>query len=566
MTEYNCDVLVVGSGAGGLATAVAAAHHHQDVLVVEKEPVFGGTTARSGGWLWVPASPHARRAGVDDSAEKARTYLAYETGAHFNPARVDAYLDTAPQAVDFFEKNTALQFDLGMIVADYHPDSPGGMSGGRSIVARPFDGRELGDEIKRLRPPLREITLFGVMIGAGKELQHFFNVTRSPVSALFVGKFLLRFLRDLVFHGRSMRLANGNALAARLAKSCFDKNIPIWTRSPARRLIKDSSGRVVGAEVETPTGPVTVRTRKGVVLAAGGFPQDPIRRKKLFPHDHADGYRHASPAPPGNTGDGLTLAESIGASVDESLPHAAAWLAVSRPPRADGTLAVYPHFVDRGKPGFIAVTRSGKRFVNEADSYHDFCQSMYKRSIEENSEVCAFLIADHRAFRRYGLGFARPSPVPFGRHIRSGYLIRGATLKELAGKIGADPAQLEKTVAMFNANAREGSDPEFHKGTNAYNRSLGDLSHQPNACLAPLETGPFYAVKIVIGDLGTFAGLRCDEYSRVLDEAGAPIPGLYAAGNDAASIMGGNYPGGGITLGPAVTFGYIAARHLAGAN
>jgi succinate dehydrogenase/fumarate reductase flavoprotein subunit len=191
---------------------------------------------------------------------------------------------------------------------------------------------------------------------------------------------------------------------------------------------------------------------------------------------------------------------------------------------------------------------------------------MYKRCIEEKSEVCAFLIADHRAFRRYGLGFARPSPVPFGRHIRSGYLIRGATLKELADKIGADPEQLERTVATFNSHARQGEDPEFRKGTNAYNRSLGDLSHQPNACLAPLETGPFYAVKIVIGDLGTFAGLRCDECSRVLDEDGAPIPGLYAAGNDAASIMGGNYPGGGITLGPAVTFGYIAARHLAGAN
>ncbi len=186
--------------------------------------------ARAGGCgcrrLLTRAAPES-----EDSTEKARTYLAHETGAHFNPARVDAYLDTAPKAVDFFEQNTALQFDLGMIVADYHPDNPGGMSGGRSIVARPFDGRELGDEIKRLRPPLREITLFGVMIGAGKELQHFFNVTRSPVSALFVGKFLLRFLRDLAFHGRSMRLANGNALAARLAKSCFDKNIPIWTRS-----------------------------------------------------------------------------------------------------------------------------------------------------------------------------------------------------------------------------------------------------------------------------------------------------------------------------------------------
>ncbi len=565
MTEYDCDVLVVGSGAGELAAAVAAAHHHQKVLVVEKEPVFGGTSARSGGWLWVPASPPARRAGVDDSADKARIYLQHETGAHFNAPRVDAYLDTAPKAIDFFEQNTAVQFDLGLIVADYHPTAPGGMPGGRSIVARPFDGRELGDEIKRLRPPLREITLFGMMLGIGTDLWHFFNVTRSPISSFYVGRMLLKFLRDLTFHGRSMKLMNGNALVARLAKSCFDRNIPIWTQAPARALIKDASGRIVGANVETLQGPVTVRASKGVVLAAGGFPQDPIRRKKLFPHA-SDGYNHFSPAPPGNTGDGLRLAEAIGGSVDETLPHAAAWLAVSRPILSDGTRSVFPHFIDRGKPGMIAVTRSGRRFVNKSDSYHDFCQAMYKRCVAENTEVCSFLIADHRAFRRYGLGFAKPSPVPYRHHIRSGYLLRGATIKELATQIGVDPSQLEKTIANFNEHARRGEDPEFNKGTNPYNFGLGDPGHKPNPCVAPLEQGPFYAVRIVIGDLGTFAGLRCDEHSRVLGENGAPIPGLYAAGNDAASIMGGNYPGGGITLGPAVTFGYIAARHLAGAN
>jgi succinate dehydrogenase/fumarate reductase flavoprotein subunit len=204
MTEYACDILVVGSGAGGLATAVAAAHHHQNVLVVEKEPVFGGTSARSGGWLWIPASPPARRAGVDDSAEKARIYLQHETGPHFNAARVDAYLEHAPKAVDFFEQNTAVKFDLGPFVSDYHPTSPGGMPGGRSIVARPYDGRDLGFEIKRLRPPLREITLFGMMLGIGKDLWHFFNVTRSPISALFVGRMLLKFVRDVALYGRSM--------------------------------------------------------------------------------------------------------------------------------------------------------------------------------------------------------------------------------------------------------------------------------------------------------------------------------------------------------------------------
>ncbi|WP_108260571.1 FAD-dependent oxidoreductase [Mangrovicoccus ximenensis] len=565
MKQHDCDVLVVGSGAGGLSAAVVAAHHHQRVLVVEKEPVFGGTTARSGGWMWIPGNAPGKRAGVEDAAEKAKIYLRGETGAFFDEARVDAFLENGPKAVDFFEKNTTLQFDLGPTFSDYHPDEPGGMPGGRSIVAKPFDGRELGGEIKRLRPPLEEITVLGMMIGSGKELLHFFNVTRSPVSAIFVSGLFAKFLRDKAFHGRAMRLMNGNALVARLAKSCFDRNVPIWTRSPVRELTRDASGRVTGAIVDTATGPVEVRAAKGVVMAAGGFPQDPVRRKKLFPHAPS-GYEHASPAPPGNTGDGLRMAEKIGASVQEDLPHAAAWVPISRPVRPDGTQGTFPHFVDRSKPGIIAVTRSGRRFVNESNSYHDFCQAMHQRCTEEGGEICAYFIADHRTFRKYGLGYAKPTPVPYKQHLKTGYLLRGKTIAELAEQIGADPVQLEKTVAEFNRHAVDGKDPEFHKGSTAYNRSLGDPEHKPNPCVAPVRKGPFYAVKLVIGDLGTFAGLRADENARVLDTEGRAITGLYAAGNDAASIMGGNYPGGGITLGPAITFGYIAARHMAGAN
>ncbi|WP_425403764.1 FAD-dependent oxidoreductase [Hwanghaeella sp.] len=563
--SYDCDVLVVGSGAGGLASAVSAAHRGLKVLVVEKEPVFGGTSARSGGWMWIPCNAPAKRAGIDDSVEKATTYLKHETGDHYDEARVQAFLEAGPKAVDFFEQKTSLQFDLGPTFADYHPTAPGGMDAGRSIVARPFDGRELGPEIKRLRPPLAEITFVGMMIGTGKELLHFFNVTRSPISAFFVAKLLLKFGRDLLFHGRSMRLMNGNALVARLAKSLFDKGGEIWTRAPVRQLVKDDKGRIAGAVVHTVTGTVEVRAAKGVVLAAGGFPQDPVRRKELFPHARS-GHEHASPAPPGNTGDGLRLGEEIGATVDDTLPNSAAWVPISRPVRPDGTLGTFPHFVDRSKPGVIAVTRSGRRFCNEANSYHDFGQSMTKRCGEEGGEICAFFICDHRTLRKYGLGFVKPAPVPYEHHIKKGYLFRGKTVAELAAQIGADPAQLTKTVEAFNGPARKGEDPEFGRGSTAYNRSLGDPEHKPNPCVAPIETGPYYAVKLVMGDLGTYAGLRCNENAQVLDQGGRPIPGLYAAGNDAASIMGGNYPGGGITLGPAVTFGYIAARHMSGAN
>lgn len=563
--KYTCDVLVVGSGAGGLASAVSAAHRGLKTLVVEKEPVFGGTTARSGGWMWIPNNAPAKRAGVKDSVEMATTYMKHETGEHFDSARVAAFLEAGPKAVDFFENNTHLQFDLGPTFADYHPDAPGGIDGGRSIVARPFDGRELGKDIKRLRPPLSEITFLGMMIGTGKELLHFFNVTRSPISAFYVAKLFLKFLRDMAFHGRPMRLMNGNALAARLAKSCAEKDVPIWTRAAVRQLLRDDSGRVTGALVETVKGTIEVQCSKGVVLAAGGFPQDPTRRKELFPHAPT-GYEHASPAPPGNTGDGLRLAEAVGATVDNTLPNAAAWVPISRPLKSDGTLGTFPHFVDRSKPGVIGVTRSGTRFCNEANSYHDFGQSLTARIAQEGGETCAFFICDHRTLRKYGLGYVKPAPVPYKHHIKSGYLFCGQTPQELAKQIGANPEALAKTIESFNGPARRGEDPEFARGSTSYNRSLGDPEHKPNPCVAPIETAPYYAIKLVMGDLGTFSGLRCDEYAQVLDDAGKPIGGLYAAGNDAASIMGGNYPGGGITLGPAVTFGYIAARHMSGAN
>lgn len=568
MKRQEIDVLVVGSGAGGLATAVCSAHRRLSVIVAEKEPVFGGTTARSGGWSWIPGNAPARRDGFEDSAEKARIYLQHETGDHFDAARIDAFLEAGPKAVDFYESQTSLLFDLGPFFADYHPTAPGGVDGGRSIIARPFDGRELGEEIRRLRPPLQEITFLGMMIGSGKELLHFFNVTRSPISAFYVGKLFLKFLRDMAFHGRPMRLMNGNALVARLAKSAFDKGVEIWTSSPVRALVRDETGHVIGARVDRPDGPVEVIAKQGIVLAAGGFPQDAVRRRELLPHSPS-GHEHVSPAPPGNTGDGLRLGESVGGTVDTTLPQPAALVPISRPLRPDGTLGTFPHFVDRSKPGVIAVTRSGRRFVNEAHSYHDFCQAMIKRCREEDGpdgEIAAWFITDHRAFRKYGLGFAKPAPVPFEKHVRNGYLLRGKTLADLARQIGADPKTLEDTVRRFNEDARRGEDNEFGKGSTSYNRSLGDPEQKPNPCVAPIETGPFYAVRLYVGDLGTFAGLRTNENAQMLGEDGAPIDRLYAVGNDAASIMGGNYPGGGITLGPAITFGYIAARHMSGAN
>lgn len=561
-SSIACDVLVIGSGAGGLSAAITARAHGLDVVVVERAPVFGGTTAWSGGWLWIPCNPLAKRAGLTDSLDAARTYLRHELGDRFDADKIDAYLATGPRMVEFFEQNTAVQFVAGLTMPDFHAELPGSAIG-RPICAAPYDGRKLGPLIDKLRPPLREITVGGMAIAAGADMRHFMNATRSPRSALYAAKrFASHFLHALRY-GRNMHLVNGNALAARLGKSADDLGVRLLVSAPAGQLIVED-GAVRGAIVSTADGELRVSARRGVVLACGGFPHEPARRKQLFPHTPT-GAEHWSAAPSVNTGDGLNLGESVGAWVDANLSNAAAWIAVSRVRYRNGREGVFPHLVDRAKPGVIAVTAQGKRFVNEADSYHDFMRALFRVS-DEGTEVTAFLICDHRFLRRYGLGFAKPFPLPLGPHLRSGYLTRAATIEELARRTGIDSAALAATVAEYNRHAREDRDPEFGQGSTPFNRFGGDPDHQPNPCVAPIERGPFYAVKVMPGSLGTFAGLKTDRYARVIGRDERPIAGLYAVGNDMASVMGGYYPSGGITLGPAMTFGYIAGRHLAGAT
>src|SRR4051794_30248642 len=560
MDGFECDVLVVGSGAAGMAAAITAAHRGLKVVIAEKEATFGGTTARSGGWLWIPGTSLARGWGIVETAEQARTYLRHEAGNAFDAARVDAFLSAGPEAVDFFTSQTRLQFDMPLVFPDYHAEAPGGAQGGRSMVTRPFDAAELGPHLKNLGAPLPELTVFGMMLGSGKEIIHFMRATKSLTSAAYVARRLSRHLLDVIRHGRGMTLTNGNALAGRLAKSAFELNIPLWLSSPARELIVDD-GAVRGALVEREGRLVRVDARRGVILACGGFPHDVARRKAMFPHA-GDGSLHYSPAPTGNTGDGLRMAEAVGGRVEDNLPNAAAWVPVSLTRRKDGSAGVMPHFIDRAKPGVIAVMRDGARFGNEANSYHDFVQQMMKAA-KPDEEIAAFLVCDHSALRKYGLGCVPPFPMPLRRHLRDGYLMRGDTLDALAARAGIDAAGLKSTVAKFNAAAAGGQDAEFGKGSRAYNRFQGDALHGPNPCVAPIEHGPFYAIKMVIGDLGTYAGIRTDANARAQDAEGNAIPGLYAVGNDMASIMGGNYPGAGITLGPALTFGYIAGKHVA---
>ena len=555
----ECDVLVLGSGAGGLSAAVTAATYGLTVIVAEKEDVFGGTSAWSGGWMWIPRNSLAMRAGIREEIDAPLTYLKSELGAQFDAAKANTLLERGPEMLDFFERHTSLRFIDGNRIPDFHT-TPGAATGGRSVCAMPFDARELGPLIDKLREPLSVITIKGMGIAAGQDIAHFYRATRSPSSALYVGRRLLAFAWHKLRYGRSMHLVNGNALVARLLKSADNRGVDLRTHSRGVALLRDGR-RVTGATVIVAGSEYEVYARRGVVLACGGYPHDVERRAGTFAYTPS-GLDHWSAAPRTNTGDGIRLGESVGGRFNNTLDAPAAWTPVSLvPQRGSSADIVFPHLIDRAKPGVIAVTRAGRRFVNEADSYRDFICALLAAT-RDGDQVCAWLICDHRFQRRYGLGFSKPFPFPVGPYRRSGYLVQAATLDELATKCDIDPQALKSTVETYNAHAREGTDPLFHRGSTPYNRALGDAEHQPNPCLAPIEKGPFYAVKLLPGSLGTFAGLATDTDARVLDENNCAIPGLYAVGNDSASMMGGFYPSGGITLGPAMTFGYLAGVAL----
>jgi succinate dehydrogenase/fumarate reductase flavoprotein subunit len=544
--DTDADVVVVGSGAGGLSTAVTAAHNGLRVVVLERADVCGGATAWSGGWMWAPGNPLARADGVVEDVEQFRTYLRAALGVDYDAPRVDAFLATAPEMVGFFHEHTALTFMPGATICDVYGDLPGAGTGHRSVAPAPVDGRELGPEVMaKLRRQLYETSFLGMGIMAGPDLAAFLSASRGhPRGLLHATRRGARHAWDLVTRRRGMQLVNGTALVGRLLRAALDAGVDVRVSSPVTELLR-SDGRVTG-----------------VVLAAGGFPHDIARRRALFPRTPT-GTEHWSLTPATADGAGTTLGESAGGRLRTDVASPAAWCPVSLVPYRSGRVGTFPHIMDRAKPGSIGVLSTGRRFVNEADGYHDYVRAMIAAA-PEGEPMQAWQIADARFVRRYPLGMAKPRPVPLLPYLRSGYLKRGRTLAELARACGIDAAGLEATVAEFNAGVRRGEDPAFGRGSTPFNRYGGDPTVGPNPSLAPIEKGPFYAVRIVPVSFGTFAGLATDARARVLDHADAPIPGLYAVGNDQASVMGGHYPAGGINIGPAMTFGFIAARDLAG--
>lgn len=561
MTQnFECDLIVVGSGAAGLSCAITAKKRGLDVVVLEKEPVFGGTTALSGGVLWIPLNHHGRKQNAADTVEAVRTYMMQETGSYFDEAAVQAFVENGPKMVEFFERETAMKF-IPTLYPDYHPDVPGGVDIGRSILAEPYDIRGLGKDMPRLKLPLRTITFIGMMFNSSNaDLKHFFRATKSLTSFVYVAKRLANHIKELVLYRRAINVTSGNALAARLAKSALDLGIPILTSTPAKQILMEGD-KAVGVQVAGEGGERRITARHGVVLACGGFPHDVKRIAQAYPHLRSGG-EHLSPTPVSNTGDGVAMAEAAGGVVDIRFKDTSAWMPVSRVVFPDGEVGVFPHLLDRYKPGVIGVLRNGKRFTNESNSYHDVGAAMIE-ACRGQKETAMWLVCDKTTLSKYGLGYVKPAPMPIGRFIKNGYLFEGKTLADLARATGIDAAGLEEAVREYNVHAVKGEDPAFGRGRTSFNRYLADPDNRPNPCVAPVQNGPFYAVKVIMGDLGTFDGIQTSVVGEVKKRDGSVISGLYAVGNDRASIMGGNYPGAGITHGPNMTFGYVTANHIA---
>jgi 3-oxosteroid 1-dehydrogenase len=541
------DIIVVGSGAAGMTAALTAAHLGATAVVLEKTGAFGGTTARSGGGIWAPGNQVLRRAGIADTPERADAYLAHLTGDDVPAELRHALLEHCPAMLDIVLATTPLRFAWVPGYADYYPEAPGGLASGRSIEPVPLDGKVLGDELTRLNKPYLPVP-DGVAITQA-DYRWLTLGPRHPRAVLAGTRIAGRLARSRLLGQRVLSL--GQALAAGLRAGLAASGVPVWLNTPMTDLVV-TDGRVTGVHVVLDGQPTLIRARRGVLIASGGFERNEEMRHRYQRSPIGTDWTTGAT---GNTGDGIVAGQGLGAAVglmDD------AWWGPAIP------LPGGPYFclAERSLPGSLMVNGAGQRFANESAPYVDAVHAMYEGNTAENPHIPAWLVFDQRYRDRYvfaGLPPRRPFP---RRWYAAGAVFRAPDLAGLGDAIGVDPAALAKTVARFNDFARTGDDEEFCRGASAYDRYYSDPRCRPNPNLAPLAKAPFYAVKIVPGDLGTKGGLRTDARARVVREDGSVIPGLYAAGNASAAVMGHSYAGAGATIGPAMTFGYIAALDL----
>lgn len=552
------DLVVIGAGGAGMSAALFAAMDGAKVLLVEHSEFVGGTTALSAGTTWVPGTHHAAAVNPKDTLANAARYLTNAIGERTPASLRQAFLDNGPVAVKRIEANSEVKYRPYPKHPDYISDLDGSTLNGRALEPVPFDGRLLGPLLKLIRPPIPEFTVLGGMMVDRTDINHLLGMTKSSTSLKYAVKIVLRHALDRLSHSRGTRLVMGNALVGRLLHSLSQYSNVTLVLNTSLVNITRNNGTVESVTLKQSGQCTTVTVKGGVILASGGFNRHPELRKTMLPDVEA----LWCPAAPGHTGEAHDIARKIGAHYGQTEITHAFWEPVSLRKRPDGSTAAFPHFVmDRAKPGMLTVNQAGERFVNESTSYHLFALSMQQAN-QTSPSVPAYLICDAEALRKYGLGMVRPGGGGLAPFLADGYLTQANTLEELANKLGINASGLQTSVANINAYADSGIDPDFKRGVTAYQQNIGDpawTGKNPN--LGALTQAPYYAVRLYPGDIGASTGLVTDADARVLDQGDQAIDGLYAVGNDMHSIMGGVYTGPGITIGPGMVFGYLAARH-----
>lgn len=554
------DVIVLGSGGAGMAACLFARLNGLSALLVERTEYLGGSTAFSAGTTWIPGSLLAADVGAPpDDIEAARLFLNETVGNHSHAEMREAFLSWGPQAIARLHRETQVRFRARPLHPDYIQEAPGASHYGRALEPLPFHAGKLGKRLKLIRPPIPEFTILGGLMIDRDDIAHLLKLSKDPASFLYAAKLFNRYGLDLLIHKRSTRLLMGNALIGRLLASLDTAGADIITNSETESLLVEN-GRVCGIRLRHNNQTSDIMARRGVVMATGGFNRHPVRRAEMLPQPIA-AY---SPGAPGHTGKIHDLALKLGAHYGEGALEHVFWAPVSTRRRTDGSMAVFPHFVlDRSKPGTMVVNRDGQRFVNESTSYHLFVRAMYEAH-KTTPSIPAFLIADATALHKYGLGMVRPGGRGLKPFLDDGYLVEATNFDALADKLGISAAGLKNSVNRMNEFAQTGLDTDFGRGHTAYHRVNGDATHGPNPTIGALTTPPFFAVRLQPGDIGAATGLVTNTYAQVMRRNYTPIAGLYAIGNDMQSVMGGVYPGPGITLGPGLAFAYAAATHLTG--